>query len=150
MQNFGFGRSYRCLWWMWKCKHQLQLLPKPSLSKMSRGKNREKWIENQGNRTASLPVLLFLISTWFYASRMYWTKPHFISPNVVWYIVWICRETLQTFGKKKRFKMGMIAVLHAGDRIWAFIRIFLHCSGGGVDESGTWKNLRSDGKFLFR
>jgi hypothetical protein len=25
----------------------------------------------------------------------------------------------------------------------------LHCSGGGVDENGAWKNIKNDGKFLF-
>ena len=46
--------------------------------------------------------------------------------------------------------MGMIAVLaHLGQNL--SLHPHLHCivPGGGVDESGAWKNLRSDGKFLF-
>ena len=59
-------------------------------------------------------------------------------------------ETLQTFGKNKNLQMGMIAVLHTWGQNLS-LHPHLHCivPGGGVDESGTWKNLRSDGKFLF-
>ena len=59
-------------------------------------------------------------------------------------------ETLQTFGKNKNLQMGMIAVLHTWGQNLS-LHPHLHCivPGGGVDESGTWKNLHSDGKFLF-
>jgi len=59
-------------------------------------------------------------------------------------------ETLQTFGKNKNLQMGMIAVLHTWGQNLS-LHPHLHCivPGGGVDESGAWKNLRSDGKFLF-
>ena len=59
-------------------------------------------------------------------------------------------ETLQTFGKNKNLQMGMIAVLHTWGQNLS-LHPHLHCivPGGGVDESGAWKNIRSDGKFLF-
>ena len=59
-------------------------------------------------------------------------------------------ETLQTFGKNRCLKMVMIAVLHTWGQNLS-LHPHLHCivPGGGVDESGTWKNIRSDGKFLF-
>ena len=59
-------------------------------------------------------------------------------------------ETLQTFGENRGLKMGMIAVLHTWGQNLS-LHPHLHCivPGGGVDESGAWKNLRSDGKFLF-
>uniref|UniRef100_UPI001627C3A7 IS91 family transposase n=1 Tax=Chryseobacterium sp. C3 TaxID=2761532 RepID=UPI001627C3A7 len=59
-------------------------------------------------------------------------------------------ETLQTFGENRGLKMGMIAVLHTWGQNLS-LHPHLHCivPGGGVDESGTWKNLHSDGKFLF-
>ena len=46
--------------------------------------------------------------------------------------------------------MGMIAVLHTWGQNLS-LHPHLHCivPGGGVDESGAWKNIRSDGKFLF-
>ena len=59
-------------------------------------------------------------------------------------------ETLQTFGKNKNLQMGMIAVLHTWGQNLS-LHPHLHCivPGGGVDENGVWKNIRSDGKFLF-
>ncbi len=59
-------------------------------------------------------------------------------------------ETLQTFGENRGLKMGMIAVLHTWGQNLS-LHPHLHCivPGGGVDESGAWKNIRSDGKFLF-
>ncbi|MFC0345533.1 transposase, partial [Epilithonimonas hispanica] len=59
-------------------------------------------------------------------------------------------ETLQTFGENRGLKMGMIAVLHTWGQNLS-LHPHLHCivPGGGVDESGTWKNIRSEGKFLF-
>ena len=59
-------------------------------------------------------------------------------------------ETLQTFGKNRGLKSGMIAVLHTwGQNV--SLHPHLHCivPGGGVDENGAWKNIRNDGKFLF-
>jgi len=59
-------------------------------------------------------------------------------------------ETLQTFGENRGLKMGMIAVLHTWGQNLS-LHPHLHCivPGGGVDEKGSWKNIRSDGKFLF-
>jgi hypothetical protein len=58
-------------------------------------------------------------------------------------------ETLQTFGKNKNLQMGMIAVLHTWGQNLS-LHPHLHCIvPGGVDESGAWKNIQKDGKFLF-
>ena len=59
-------------------------------------------------------------------------------------------ETLQTFGKSKDMQMGMIAVLHTWGQQLS-LHPHLHCivPGGGIDANGNWKNIRTDGKFLF-
>ena len=59
-------------------------------------------------------------------------------------------ETLQTFGKNKKSKMGMIAVLHTWGQNLS-LHPHLHCivPGGGVDENGAWKNIKVMVNFVF-
>jgi hypothetical protein len=38
---------------------------------------------------------------------------------------------------------------HLGTEFESSSAFALHCSGGGVDENGAWKNIKNDGKFLF-
>ena len=59
-------------------------------------------------------------------------------------------ETLFTFGKNKGLRMGMIALLHTWGQNLS-LHPHLHCivPGGGVNADGVWKNIRSDGKYLF-
>jgi hypothetical protein len=59
-------------------------------------------------------------------------------------------ETLRLFGKNKHVTPGMIAVLHTwGQNL--MLHPHLHCivPGGGIDSNGKWKNIRTDGRFLF-
>ena len=53
--------------------------------------------------------------------------------------------------EKQKSQMGMIAVLHTWGQNLS-LHPHLHCivPGGGVDENGAWKNIKSDGKFCFR
>jgi hypothetical protein len=59
-------------------------------------------------------------------------------------------DTMQTFGKNKGLKMGLIAVLHTWGQNLS-LHPHLHCivPGGGTNSAGEWQNLRSDGKYLF-
>jgi hypothetical protein len=58
--------------------------------------------------------------------------------------------TLKQFGNTAGLKMGMIGVLHTwGQNL--MLHPHLHCivPGGGLTQDGNWKNVRTDGKFLF-
>lgn len=59
-------------------------------------------------------------------------------------------ETLQTFFKRQEVKGGMISILHTWGQNLS-LHPHLHCivPGGGVDKNGRWKNIRTDGKYLF-
>ena len=110
------------------------------------GKNREKWIENR--ETELLPVPYFHV---VFTLPDVLNKTALHEPKMLYDILFESAwETLELFGKNRGLKMGMIAVLHTWGQNLS-LHPHLHCivPGGGVDESGTWKNLHSDGKFLF-
>lgn len=110
------------------------------------GKNREDWIQARENEL--LPVPYF---------HVVFTLPESINalaihnPKLVYATlfesVW---ETLSQFGKTQGVKMGMIAILHTWGQNLS-LHPHLHCivPGGGIDREGNWKNIRSDGKYLF-
>ena len=110
------------------------------------GKNREDWI--QAREAELLPVPYF---------HVVFTLPDSINalvihnPKLVYGVlfeaVW---ETLAQFGKKQGVQMGMIAILHTWGQNLS-LHPHLHCivPGGGIDNQGNWKNIRSDGKYLF-
>ena len=110
------------------------------------GKNREKWIENR--ETELLPVPYFHV---VFTLPEVLNKTALHEPKMLYDILFESAwETLQTFGKNRGLKSGMIAVLHTwGQNV--SLHPHLHCivPGGGVDENGAWKNIRNDGKFLF-
>ncbi|MDV4115323.1 IS91 family transposase, partial [Elizabethkingia anophelis] len=110
------------------------------------GKNREKWIENRENELLPVPYFHVVFTLPDHLNSLALHQPKMLY-DILFESAW---ETLQTFGKNKNLQMGMIAVLHTWGQNLS-LHPHLHCivPGGGVDESGTWKNLRSDGKFLF-
>lgn len=59
-------------------------------------------------------------------------------------------ETMQTFFGKQGVKGGMICILHTWGQNLS-LHPHLHCivPAGGTDKNGRWKNIRSDGKYLF-
>lgn len=110
------------------------------------GKNREKWIV--ARETELLPVPYF---------HVVFTVPDCLNqlalydPKMVYDILFESAwETLQTFGKYRGLKTGMIGVLHTWGQNLS-LHPHLHCivPGGGLDANGVWKNIRSDGQFLF-
>ncbi|STC94471.1 IS91 family transposase [Chryseobacterium carnipullorum] len=110
------------------------------------GKNREKWI---GSREAELLPVPYLHVVFTLPEVLNKTALH--APKMLYDILFESAwETLQTFGENRGLKMGMIAVLHTWGQDLS-LHPHLHCivPGGGVDENGVWKNIRSDGNFLF-
>ena len=110
------------------------------------GRNREDWIQTR--ETELLPVPYFHV---VFTLPDVLNKTALHEPKMLYDILFESAwETLQTFGKNKNLQMGMIAVLHTWGQNLS-LHPHLHCivPGGGVDESGAWKNIRSDGKFLF-
>lgn len=110
------------------------------------GKNKEDWIEARS--TELLPVPYF---------HVVFTLPDSINslaihnPKLVYDTLFEATwDTLQQFSKAKKLQMGMIAVLHTWGQNLS-LHPHLHCivPGGGVDKKGNWKNIRTDGKYLF-
>ena len=110
------------------------------------GKNREKWIGMRENELLPVPYFHVVFTLPDVLNKTALHEPKMLY-DILFESAW---ETLQTFGKNKNLQMGMIAVLHTWGQNLS-LHPHLHCivPGGGVDESGTWKNIRSDGKFLF-
>ncbi|MDV4115329.1 IS91 family transposase, partial [Elizabethkingia anophelis] len=110
------------------------------------GKNREKWIGMRENELLPVPYfhVVFTIPDTLNSLALHEPKMLY---DFLFESAW---ETLQTFGKNRGLKMGMIAVLHTWGQNLS-LHPHLHCivPGGGVNENGAWKNIRSDGKFLF-
>ena len=110
------------------------------------GKNREDWI--QSREVELLPVLYF---------HLVFTLPDGINtlaihnPKLVhatlFESVW---KTLYQFRKNQGVQMGMIAILLTWEQNLS-LHPHLHCivPDSGVDKDGHWKNIRTDGKFLF-
>jgi hypothetical protein len=110
------------------------------------GRNREDWIQTR--ETELLPVPYFHV---VFTLPEVLNKTALHEPKMLYDILFESAwETLQTFGKNKGLSMGMIAVLHTWGQNLS-LHPHVHCivPGGGVDENGVWKNIRSDGKFLF-
>ena len=110
------------------------------------GKNREKWIENRETELLPVPYFHVVFTLPDHLNSLALHQPKMLY-DILFESAW---ETLQAFGNNRGLKMGTIAVLHTWGQNLS-LHPHLHCivPGGGVDESGDWKNLRSDGKFLF-
>lgn len=110
------------------------------------GRKREKWIENRENELLPVPYFHVVFTLPEVLNKTALHEPKMLY-DILFESAW---ETLQTFGKNKNLQMGMIAVLHTWGQNLS-LHPHLHCivPGGGVDENGAWKNIRSDGKFLF-
>lgn len=110
------------------------------------GRNREHWME--ARETELLPVPYF---------HVVFTIPEILNktaqqePKMLYDILFESAwETLQTFGKNRSLKSGMIAVLHTWGQNLS-LHPHLHCivPGGGVDQEGNWHHLRAACKYLF-
>ena len=77
------------------------------------GKNREKWIGMRENELLPVPYFHVVFTLPDVLNKTALHEPKMLY-DFLFESAW---ETLQTFGKNKNLQMGMIAVLHLGDRI---------------------------------
>ena len=106
----------------------------------------EQWIQTR--ETELLPVPYFHV---VFTLPEVLNKTALHEPKMLYDILFESAwETLQTFGKKQKSPNGNdCCFAHLGQNL--SLHPHLHCivPGGGVDENGGWKNIKSDGKFLF-
>lgn len=110
------------------------------------GRNREDWIKARENELLPVPYfhVVFTLPDCLNALALH-------SPKLVYATLFESAwETLSKFGKNEEVQMGMIAILHTWGQNLS-LHPHLHCivPGGGVDSKGHWKNIRSNGKYLF-
>jgi len=111
------------------------------------GNKREQWIQARNSELLPAPyfhVVFTLPEELNFFCLRYPKEAYGILFKAVW-------ETLRKFGANKHVITGMISVLHTwGQKL--DLHPHLHCivPGGGIDKkTGKWKNIRTDGKFLF-
>ena len=111
--------------------------------------NRERWIEHHSAKL--LPVKYF---------HVVFTLPHELNGlcirypqlmyNLLFETAW---KTLDGFSQNKKHlgaDAGMIAILHTwGQQLMLHPHIHCIVPGGGIVNDGTWKNTKSQGKYLF-
>jgi hypothetical protein len=110
------------------------------------GKNREDWIQARTGELLPVPYFHVVFTLPDSLNGLAIHDPR-LAYGILFETVW---DTLRTFGSRHGVQMGMIAVLHTWGQNLS-LHPHLHCivPGGGVDKSGNWRNIRSDGKFLF-
>jgi hypothetical protein len=110
------------------------------------GKNKENWIQAREGELLPVPYFHVVFTLPDSINSLAMHDPRLVY-NTLFEAAW---ETLQTFGKNKGLRMGMIAVLHTWGQNLC-LHPHLHCivPGGGIDKNGHWQNIRADGKYLF-
>ena len=110
------------------------------------GKNREDWIQARQGELLPGPYFHVVFTLPDSINSLAMQEPKLVY-DLLFETAW---ATLKSFGKAKEIQAGMIAVLHTWGQNLS-LHPHLHCivPGGGVDKTGTWKNIRTDGKFLF-
>jgi len=110
------------------------------------GSNREEWIK--AREAELLPVsyfhVVFTLPSVINSLAMHAPKQVY---DTLFEAAW---ETIACFGKNKGVHLGMISVLHTWGQNLS-LHPHLHCivPGGGVEKDGQWKQISSDGKYLF-
>ena len=113
------------------------------------GTNRERWIERREGEL--LPVKYY---------HVVFTLPEqlnvycMLDPEYFYQQLFICsRETLFTFANDEKYlgaRPGIIGILHTwGQTMSLHPHVHMIVSGGGVTETGHWKNTRTGGRYLF-
>jgi hypothetical protein len=110
------------------------------------GHKREEWIQAREQELLPVPYFHVVFTLPSELNQLAIHKPKAIY-DILYEATW---ETLSQFGTTQGIKMGMIAILHTWGQNLS-LHPHLHCivPGGGVDKEGNWKNIRTDGKFLF-
>jgi hypothetical protein len=110
------------------------------------GSHREAWIEAREAELLPVPYFHLVFTLPDALNNLAMHHPKLVY-DTLFEAAW---ATLHAFGKRKEVQMGMIAVLHTWGQNLS-LHPHLHCivPGGGVDQAGCWRNIRSDGKYLF-
>jgi hypothetical protein len=110
------------------------------------GHKREQWIHARTHELLPVPYfhVVFTLPDALNTLALHQPKQMY---DALYAATW---QTLATFGKQKGVQMGMIAILHTWGQNLS-LHPHLHCivPGGGVDNNGIWKHVRTDGTFLF-
>ena len=110
------------------------------------GRKREQWVEARTDELLPVPYfhVVFTMPSLLNESCLQYPERLY---GILFKSAW---ETLRTFALAKELKTGMIAVLHTWGQNLS-LHPHLHCivPGGGTDKQGKWKNIRTDGKYLF-
>jgi hypothetical protein len=110
------------------------------------GNKREQWIQAGNSELLPVPYFHLVFTLPEEMNGLSLSHPKEVY-GILFKAVW---ETLRLFGTNKHLTTGMIAVLHTWGQNLS-LHPHLHCivPGGGIDKNGKWKNIRTDGKFLF-
>lgn len=113
------------------------------------GSKREQWIEKREQELLPVPYfhIVFTLPSVMNGHAMSNPKEVY---NTLFESAW---QTISTFGRDPKHlgaKCGMICILHTWGQSMT-LHPHLHCivPGGGLTESGNWKQARSKGKYLF-
>ena len=111
------------------------------------GNKREEWIQARNSELLPVPYfhLVFTLPKELNALCLSHSKEMY---GLLFKSAW---ETLSLFSvNESHVTTGMIAVLHTWGQNMS-LHPHLHCivPGGGITKSGQWRNIRTDGKFLF-
>lgn len=113
------------------------------------GTNRERWIMARENDL--LPTTYFHLVFTLPSELNSYCMHH---PREMYNMLFACgKETLMQFANDEKHlgaKTGMISILHTWGQNLS-LHPHIHCivPGGGITESGNWKNAKSNGKYLF-
>ena len=110
------------------------------------GHKREEWIQAREQELLPVPYFHLVFTLPSELNPLSIHKPKAVY-DMLYEASW---ETLSQFGKTAEVQMGMIAILHTWGQTLS-LHPHLHCivPGGGLDKNGDWKNIRTDGQFLF-
>jgi hypothetical protein len=110
------------------------------------GDRRESWIDARNSELLSVPYfhVVFTLPALLNDFSLHHPKEAY---GILFKSAW---ETLRCFASNRQVTAGMIAVLHTWGQDLS-LHPHLHCivPGGGTDRNGKWRNIRTDGKFLF-
>lgn len=113
------------------------------------GSKREQWINKREEELLGVPYFHVVFTLPSVLNQYAITHPREVYGslfNAAW-------NTVKTFGNDPRHlgaKTGMICILHTWGQNLS-LHPHLHCiiPGGGITESGKWKDAKSKGKYLF-
>lgn len=110
------------------------------------GHKKQEWMDKRTAELLPVPYFHLVFTLPDLLNPLSWHEPAKVY-DLLFESAW---DTLQTFGKNKGLKMGMICILHTWGQNLS-LHPHLHCivPGGGVDKMGDFQKIRANGKYLF-